>query len=111
MAVMIFIVVRFTAKPEHVDHWMDRVADFTRATRAEPGNLWFEWSRSVDSPDQFVLIEAFADDAAGAHVGSDHFAAGLEAMRPMLTKTPEIVNFQVPGTSWSEMGELKIDVP
>lgn len=108
MATMIFIVVKFTAKPEHADEWMERVSDFTRSTRSEPGNLWFEWSRSVETPNQFLLVEAFADDAAEAHVNSAHFSAGLAAMRPMLTKTPEIVNFQVPGSSWSEMGELKI---
>jgi quinol monooxygenase YgiN len=42
------------------------------AVGQEPGNLWFEWSRSVDVPDQFVLIEAFRDAAAGGeHEASD----------------------------------------
>lgn len=108
MTVMIFICVKFTVKPEHVDHWTEQVADFTHATRAEPGNLWFEWSKSLDEPDQFVLVEAFQDDAAGVHVSSNHFSSAMEAMRPLLVKTPEIVNFLVPGTSWSEMGELTI---
>ena len=40
---MYFIVVKFKTKPEWTDRWMDLVADFTAATRAEPGNLWFEW--------------------------------------------------------------------
>lgn len=105
---MIFIVVKFTARPAHADHWLERVQAFTQATRSEPGNLWFEWSRSVDVANQFVLVEAFEDDAAEAHVNSDHFTQGLEVMRPMLEKTPEIVNGQVPGTSWSEMGELTV---
>lgn len=107
---MIFIVVRFTVKPEHRDDWLERVRPFTEATRAEPGNLWFDWSRSVDDPDQFVLVEAFRDaDAGGAHVGSQHFKDGLETMRPLLAKTPQIVNVEVPGDGWSEMGELAID--
>ena len=53
--------------------WLDLVDEFTQATRNEPGNLWFEWSRSVDDPNEFVLVEAFMDDAAEAHVKSDHF--------------------------------------
>ena len=109
MGAMIFIVVKFTVKPEQADNWLPAVDAFTQATRQEPGNLWFEWSRSVDVPNQFLLVEAFADDAAAAHVNSPHFTAGLDAMRPLITKTPEIVNFTVPGTSWSEMGELKVD--
>ncbi|MCS0636368.1 antibiotic biosynthesis monooxygenase [Streptomyces sp. LP05-1] len=107
---MIFIVVKFPVKPEHVDEWPEKVAEFTRATRSEPGNLWFEWSRSLAEPDTYVLVEAFQDDAGEAHVTSDHFRAGLETMRPLLTRTPEIVSTTIEGaTGWSAMGELQID--
>ena len=62
---MILIVVKFKSKPDWSERWLDLVDDFTRATRAEPGNLWFQWSRSVEDPTEFVLVEAFEDDAAG----------------------------------------------
>ena len=111
-ACMIFIVVKFTTLPEHRDEWLSRVDGFTQATRAEPGSLWFEWSRSVEDPDQFVLVEAFRDgDAGGAHVSSEHFAAAMQLMPPMLAKTPEIVSTEVDGTGWSEMGELTVPPP
>ncbi|MFI5530086.1 putative quinol monooxygenase [Kitasatospora sp. NPDC051853] len=107
---MIFIVVKFPVKPEYVDVWPEKVAEFTRATRAEEGNLWFEWSRSLEEPDTYVLVEAFADGAAEAHVTSAHFAAGLETMRPLVTRTPEIVSTTIEGANgWSRMGELRID--
>lgn len=106
---MYFIVVKFQTKPEYAEQFMDRVAPFTAATRAEPGNLWFDWSRSVEDPNEFVLIEAFLDDAAaGTHVNSTHFKAGLESMRPALVSTPKIVSRKVDGDSWGEMGELQI---
>ncbi len=106
---MIFIVVKFRTKPEWTDRWLEVVRPFTEATRAEPGNRWFEWSRSVEDPNEFVLVEAFDDDAAEAHVSSDHFAAGLEAMRPALVETPRIVSQQVDQDGWNAMGELQID--
>lgn len=106
---MYLIVVKMQTKPEWTDRWLDLVKDFTEATRAEPGNLWFEWNRSVDNPDTFVLVEAFADDGAAAHVNSEHFKKGLEAMRPALVRTPSIISRQVDGSGWDEMGELKID--
>ena len=56
---MIFIVVKFPVKPEYTEKWLDLTRDFTEATRAEPGNKWFEWSRSVEEPNEFVLVEAF----------------------------------------------------
>lgn len=73
------------------------------------GNLFFEWSRSLEDPYEFVLMEAFRDGAAEAHVNSAHFAAGLEAMRPALAATPKIISRQVDGEGWGEMGELLID--
>ncbi|WP_017793926.1 putative quinol monooxygenase [Leucobacter salsicius] len=107
---MYFIVVKFKTKAEYTEQFMDLVGPFTSNTRQEPGNLWFDWSRSIEDPSEFVLVEAFLDDeAAGAHVNSDHFKAGLEAMRPALVSTPKIVSRKVEGDSWGEMGELTID--
>ena len=106
---MYFIVVKYQVKDEYADTFIDRVAEFTRATRAEPGNLWFDWAASLENDNEFILIEAFADDdAAAAHVNSEHFAAGLETMRPLLVATPKIVSRKVEGQGWDEMGELQI---
>lgn len=106
---MIFIVVKWSVRPEHSDTWLDRVADFTRATRAEPGNLFFEWSRSVDDPNEFVLVEAFADgDAGAAHVQSEHFRTALDWMPDYVSDTPRIVNVEIPNQQgWSEMAEVR----
>ncbi|MBQ0863657.1 MULTISPECIES: putative quinol monooxygenase [Streptomyces] len=105
---MIFIAVRFTVRPEYADEWLSLVGPFTEATRAEPGNLFFDWSRSVDNPRMFTLLEAFADDAAGAaHVESAHFKAGLEAMSAAIAETPQIINVNIPEQQgWGAMAEL-----
>lgn len=107
---MYFIVVKYQVKPEYAEVFLDHTAEFTAATRAEPGNLWFDWYRSAEDANEYVLVEAFADDeAAGAHVNSEHFPKGLEAMRPLLVSTPKIVSRKVEGSGWDEMGELKIN--
>jgi quinol monooxygenase YgiN len=107
---VIFIVVKFKVRPEWVDRWIDLAMPFTEATRAEPGNLWFEWSRSVDTPDEFVLVEAFRDAEAGrAHVESEHFAAAIAALPQALMETPKIVSQSVDETGWNEMGEMRVD--
>jgi quinol monooxygenase YgiN len=106
---MYLIVVKFQTKPEWTDRWMDLVADFTTATRQEPGNLWFEWSRSVEDPHEMVLVEAFTDDGAGPHVSSDHFKRAIKDLPQALVSTPMIVSRQVEGEGWEKMGELSID--
>ncbi|MDJ1135541.1 putative quinol monooxygenase [Streptomyces iconiensis] len=105
---MIFITVKFTVRPERADDWLELVGPFTRATREEPGNLFFEWSRSVDDPHVFYLVEAFADPEAGAaHVESAHFAQGTETMSTAVAATPEIVSTEIPDQhGWGAMAEV-----
>lgn len=105
---MIFIAVRFKVKPEHADQWMDVVHDFTEATRAEPGNLWFDWSRSVEDRNEYVLLEAFEDDGAVPHVSSEHFQKATRELPGYLQETPRIRNVQIEGEGWDELGEMKV---
>ncbi|WP_298440899.1 putative quinol monooxygenase [Gordonia sp. (in: high G+C Gram-positive bacteria)] len=106
---MIFIVAKFTVKPEYADDWIARSRPFTEATRAEPGNLWFDWSRSVDDPNEYVLVEAFADDAAEAHVTSEHFRTAQRELPPLLQKTPSVRNVRMDRDEWDLLGEMAVD--
>ena len=106
---MIFITAKFRVKAEDADRWPEISRSFTEATRSEPGNLWFDWSRSLDDPTEYVLVEAFADDDAGAaHVQSEHFRAAQQELPAHLAETPRIVNFSVPGTEWAGLGEMSV---
>ena len=106
---MIFITAKFQVRPEDADRWREITAPFTQATRAEQGCLWFDWSRSLDDPDEFVLVEAFRDgDAGGTHVNSAHFKEAQRTLPGYLVATPRIINFDVPQDDWSELGELAV---
>ncbi|GAB1338928.1 hypothetical protein ACE1SV_55180 [Streptomyces sp. E-15] len=105
---MIFITVKFPVRPERSADWIDLVDDFTQATRSEPGNLFFEWSRSVDDPNEFVLVEAFRDaDAGREHVESAHFRQAMETMSYAVAATPKIVSVEIPDREgWAPMAEV-----
>ena len=106
---MIFITAKFRVRPEAADRWAELTADFTRATRAEDGCLWFDWSRSLDDPTEYVLVEAFRDgDAGAAHVGSEHFRTATRELPAYLMETPRIVNAEVDQQDWSELGEMAV---
>jgi quinol monooxygenase YgiN len=106
---MILIVAKFRVRPDRSQEWLALVDPFTQATRAEEGNVMFEWSRSVDDPHTYVLVEGFRDAAAGsAHVGSDHFRAGIETMTDLIAETPQIINVEIPDRDgWSRMAEMQ----
>jgi quinol monooxygenase YgiN len=106
---MIFITAKFKIKPEHADNWPQISEEFTKATRGEPGCLWFDWSRSLDDPEEYVLVEAFRDGAAGgAHVQSEHFKRAQQWLPRHLARTPKIVNFEIAQDDWSRLGEMAV---
>ncbi|EHR63040.1 putative quinol monooxygenase [Saccharomonospora cyanea] len=107
---MIFITAKFRVLPEHAEAWPEISREFTEATRAEPGCLWFDWSRSLDDENEYVLVEAFRDGEAGAaHVQSDHFKAAQQKLPQYLVETPRIVNTTVDQDGWSELGEMAVN--
>lgn len=108
---MILIVVKFPVKPEYADKWPEITKEFTEATRAETGNKFFEWSRSVEDPNEYVLVEGFEDDAAEAHVTSDHFQKAVSSEGEMfkaLAATPKIISRTIDADNWEEMGEMQV---
>ncbi|HET8716834.1 MAG TPA: putative quinol monooxygenase [Nocardioidaceae bacterium] len=106
---MIVITATFQVLPEHADDWPEITREFTQATRAEPGCLWFDWSRSVEDPHTYVLVEAFRDDAGAAHVQSEHFKRAQQTLPPHLAETPRVINVQTDQDGWSELGEMRVE--
>jgi quinol monooxygenase YgiN len=107
---LIFITATFQVKPEDADDWPQITRAFTDACNAEPGCRFFEWSRSVEDPTRYVLIEAFADgDAGAAHVNSDHFQQARRDLPPHLVATPKIISQELEQDDWNELGELAVE--
>jgi len=103
---VILVVVKNPIRPKYADRFPELIAEFTAATRAEPGNISFDWSRSVDDPNMYILVEAFEDAAAGeVHVNSAHFKKAMEVLPTLFSAVPEIVNVEVPG-GWARMAEV-----
>lgn len=88
---------------------MDAAADYTAATRAEEGCIFFEWSRSLDEPNTFVLLEAFRDAEAGAaHVAGQHVKDFFTWAPDWVTAKPQIIYIDKPDlTGWGPMGEIE----
>jgi quinol monooxygenase YgiN len=102
---MIFIVVKQWVRAKYADDWPSLVEEFTASTRAEPGNISFDWYRSSDDPNLWVLVELFRDAAAGqAHVESEHFKQASSMMPRWLAAVPEIVHVEVPA-GFAPVGE------
>jgi len=107
---VIFIVVKHPVKPEFADDWLSLVQPFTEATRREPGNICFDWYRSAEDSNLWLLVEAFRDEQAGkTHVESAHFQDAVAKLPMWLRAVPEIVHVEAPGDGWARMSELQIE--
>jgi len=105
---MIMSIVKHPLRAKYADDWLEIAAEFTAATRAEPGNICFDWFRSVDDPNVYLLVEMFRDRAAGdEHVSSEHFKAAMGQMGHAYAGMPEVVYAEVPGEGWSAMAEAQ----
>ena len=62
--------------------------------------------RGFDRPNLRLEVEAFQDDAAAAHVNSDHFKKFVAWAPDYVDESPQIINTAIPGTDWSRMGEV-----
>jgi quinol monooxygenase YgiN len=107
MHAMILIVVKFKVRPDRRDEWLAVTEEFTRATRAEPGNRRFEWFNHTENPDEFVLIEEFEGREAGdEHVRTEHFKTAMDRIPDTIAETPKIIHLDLEGEGWSELAEL-----
>jgi quinol monooxygenase YgiN len=104
---VIFIVLRTEIIPEKREDWLAAIAQYTAAVRAEPGNISFDYYENGDTPNQFVIVEAFRDsDAGAAHVATPHAKAFFDFFPTVITETPKIVYQELPD-GWSEMAEVQ----
>jgi quinol monooxygenase YgiN len=105
---MILICVKWKIKPEHADDWIELSREFSEATRAEPGNVFYEWSRSIDDPTEYVLIEGFHEEGAVPHVTSEHFKKAQAELPKYLVGTPLIRNIQGQPVEWGLLAEFDL---
>ena len=62
---MIVIVVKQPVRSKFADDFNELVREFTEATRAEPGNISFDWYRDPEDPKLWIGVEVFEDNNTG----------------------------------------------
>ena len=103
---MIFIVVKFPIRPDKAEEWERAREAHTQGARSEDGCLFFDYSRSLDDPNEYVLVEAFRDDdAAVVHVNSQAFKHFVDVMPDIVSGHPQIINTRI-DEGFGPMGEI-----
>ena len=105
---MVSITVRYRVRPEWVDRWLEMVDEFTVETRKERANLWFIWTRNVDDPSEFFLIEAHREELVEEHLASPLIPKITREWPEALLETPQILMATLPGDDWSVMERMPV---
>lgn len=104
---MILIVLKAQIRPEKRDEWLAGIKQYTTDVRQEPGNISFDYYENGENPDEFAIIEVFADsDAGSAHVATEHARKFFDWMPAMISARPQINYQDLDGAAWSEMAEV-----
>lgn len=96
---MITFIARIPVKPESATAYealMTHVRDMT--LQHEPGVAYYAWSKGVDEPDTYLVIEVYRDVAAqAAHMQTEWVKDSLPKSAQMLAGKPDIRQYAMPG--------------
>ncbi len=96
---MITFIAHLRVKPENAaafEALMTHVAAMTH--EHEPGVLYYEFARSVDEPDTYVVVEVYQDvQVHAAHMESEWVREGLPRSAQLIEGEPDIKQYVSPG--------------
>jgi quinol monooxygenase YgiN len=111
---VITLVAHVRVQPQHAEAYMAVIAEMTALTNAnEPGMVYYNFSRSVDDPNLFLVLEIYADHAAfEAHWATDYIWPSIDKTRPLMEGgSIDIKQYVSPGTEPVQLGRMKRGPP
>jgi quinol monooxygenase YgiN len=98
---VITFIARMTVRPENAAAYealMTRVRDLTRAN--EPGVAYYDFGKSADEPDVYVVVEVYRDAAAhAAHMEAPWVTESIPQSRALVEGRFDIRQYVSPGTA------------
>lgn len=94
---MIVVNVRYKTKPGMRDAFYEAVmkSEVPEKSRAEEGNVKYDYYFSLDDPDEVFLLEYWKDsEAFEFHKTQDHFKNGLAAIKEEFLQKTELKIFE-----------------
>lgn len=93
MSAPVKIVVLLSARPGKAEALQALLTGMAASTRAEPGNLRWDFWRDQSEPTRFVIDELYANAAAvTAHRETAHFAHYFAHINDLAERTPFVLD-------------------
>lgn len=98
---MITFLAHLQVKPQNASAFEALMAYVVEMThRHEPGVIHYEFAKSVDEPDTYVVVEVYKDsDVHAAHMASEWVRESLPKSAALIEGKPHIRQYVSPGSS------------
>ncbi len=92
---MLIVHATLPIRADKREEFLDAVGGLVAASNAEEGVLEYHLFESVDTPNEFVMVERYADeDAFGAHLATEHFGGAAQHLAGWVSAPPKIVKYE-----------------
>ncbi|MBW8754245.1 MAG: antibiotic biosynthesis monooxygenase [Sphingomonadales bacterium] len=97
---MITFIARMRVKSENAAAFEALMTHVTEMTRTqEPGVSYYAWSKGVDEPDTYLVVEVYRDVAAqAAHMATEWVKSSLPESALLIEGKPDIKQYVTPGS-------------
>jgi quinol monooxygenase YgiN len=97
---MITFIAHLRVKPENASAYEELMAYVASMThKHEPGVRYYEFAKSVDQRDTYVVVEVYQDAQAHAtHMDSDWVKESLPKSLRLIEGKPDIKQYVAPGS-------------
>jgi quinol monooxygenase YgiN len=92
---VITFIAHLRVKPEYAAA-LEELITYVRAMTLEhePGVAWYEFSKSVDEPDTYVVVEVYRDVAVqAAHMATEWVRGSLPKSMKLIEGRPDIKQY------------------
>lgn len=93
---MVLTCVHVSVKTEFVDDFIKATILNHSETRKEPGNLRFDVIQQENSPNKFILYEAFeSEEAVAFHKTTSHYAQWRDSVQDWMEEPRKGIRYKV----------------
>lgn len=92
---MLIVTAKIPIQPEKRDEFLAVVPGLVEASNAEEGVLDYRLYESAETPNEFLMIEQYVDEAAfGAHMQTPHLTGALQQLAGWLSGPPQLTKYE-----------------
>lgn len=88
---MIIIHAVSSVNPEKEQAYVEEIQSLVKASRAESGNIAYDFYKSVETEHAYIMVEVWKDqEAVAVHNSSEHFTSFIAKAKAYLTAPLEV---------------------